>query len=126
MIEDKPTGLASLNGETVKVKADGIAKEEISKERLTQEEKLIIPSKNPSIRGNLKLINELLETVEHLDLRIDILKDSSQSNYEERLVNIENCLAKMAHYNGGNNLRILKEFKIEEYKVQPKDMSRFA
>lgn len=44
----------------------------------------------------------------------------------DRIENLEKCLSKMAHYNGGNNPRILKEFGIAEYQLQPLDMRRSA
>lgn len=111
--EENPTGLDHLEGEIAKVEP-----------------------KAPSIRGNLKLINELVKTVfllkEQIEIaheRLDILRErinTTPDPSDERTDNIEKCIAKMAHYNGGNGSRICKEFGIEVYEVKLKDMSRFS
>ncbi len=109
-------------------------------------------SKAPSIRGNLKLIKELTKRISESEIFIDrtlkelcekvglcqealLRSDDRIDNlslpqtkpvFNTKLENIEKCIAKMAHYNGGNSPRICTEFGIEEYKVKLKDMSRFS
>lgn len=112
--------------------------------------------KAPSIRGNLKLINKLIRTVVEEESRRIALGDSIKESIDlingkigqlevkfsiletnepkdkmlvvdaDRVTNLEKCIAKMAHYTGGNNPRICKEFGIENYEVKLKDMSKFA
>ncbi len=86
-------------------------------------------SKAPSIRGNLKLIKELTDRLNRLTItrtNPDLENEVANKNLSQRITNIEKCIAKMAHYNGGNSPRICKEFGIENYEVKLKDMSKFA
>lgn len=45
------------------------------------------------------------------------------NNLEERIVNMEKCLSKMAHMTGQQ--RVLDEFGIDRWELQKKDMSKF-
>lgn len=110
-------------------------------EETTAEEK----PKAASIRGNLKLIKELRADIDNLLAHISLneiknnelneeINELSSTEYlpntnirfNTKLENIEKCIAKMAHYNGGNSPRICREFGIAEYKVKLKDMSKFG
>ena len=44
---------------------------------------------------------------------------------QQRIVNLESCIAKMAHYNGGNNPKICREFGIEPWSPDKKSMTKY-
>ena len=45
---------------------------------------------------------------------------------KERIDRLERCIGKMAHYNGGNNGKICKEFAIPQWTPERKDMTRLG
>lgn len=53
-----------------------------------------------------------------------IKKPSKTEVLESRINNLEACIAKMAHYNGGNNQKICREFGIELWTPDKKSMSK--
>lgn len=67
---------------------------------------------------------KVTHNIPSLNKRITALENQSQDDQSERIKNLECCIAKMAHYNGGANERILREHGINPYLLQQKDMSR--
>lgn len=89
----------------------------MSEENKAEEIKQESPKK---VTHNIPSLNKRIEALEAAGKGVttDISQEATLLN---RIDNLEKCLAKMAHYNGGNNQRILKEFGIELYTLTKSD-----
>jgi len=87
--------------------------------------------KAPSIKGHEKKIKEINVRLDALESKAPTTNHANQSELTDstltgRIERLEQCIAKMAHFNGGANERILREFGIDTYTLKAKDMSRMA
>jgi len=55
-----------------------------------------------------------------------VAKISKYDVLNERIAKLEACIGKMAHFNGGNNPKICKEFGVEVWNPDQKSMTKYG
>ena len=95
------------------------------------EENTAVVIKAPSIKGHEKKINEINARLGDLESKALNTNPTTQSESTDntllgRIERLEQCMAEMAHYNGGANERVLKAHGIEPYQLKRKDMTRMG